>query len=166
MYQIGDQVIYGSHGVCRVASMEEQMVDRKRVTYLVLEPAGQQGSRYLLPMDNPVAMSRLHKVLTARELDELIHSPQIRVDCWISEENQRKQRYRELISGGDRVALMSMICTLYRHKAAQAAAGRKCHMCDDNFLRDAEKLLCSEVMAAMDLDLNQAKIYIREKLSA
>ena len=35
MFQIGDQVIYGIHGVCQVTGMEERSIDRKKVRYLI-----------------------------------------------------------------------------------------------------------------------------------
>lgn len=166
MYQIGDQVVYGIHGVCRVADQEERVVDRKRVTYLVLEPVSQDGSRYLVPAHNEAAMAKLRKMLTREELNGLLQSEEIHGDCWIRDENLRKQTYREKISGGDRASLMQMICTLYRHKEAQQAAGKKVHQCDENFLRDAEKLLAGEAAIVLDMEYPQALAYIREKLSA
>jgi len=164
MYQIGDQVVYGVHGVCRVVDQEERVIDRKRVTYLALEPVGQDGSRYLVPTHNAAAMSKVKQMLSKEDLTALMDSEEVRSDGWIRDENQRKQTYRELISSGDRVKLMQMVRTLYRHKAAQAAAGRKVHMCDDNFLRDAEKLLTGEVAIVMGIDADQAKQFIRNRL--
>ena len=164
MYQIGDQVVYGVHGVCRVVDQEERVIDRKRVTYLALEPVGQDGSRYLVPTHNAAAMSKVKAMLSREELSRLMDSEEVRADGWIRDENQRKQTYRELIGSGDRAKLMQMVRTLYRHKASQAAAGRKVHLCDDNFLRDAEKLLLGEVSIVMDLDQDQARQFIRNKL--
>jgi len=125
MYQVGDQVVYGIHGVCRVSALEERVIDRKRVTYLALEPMGQEGAKYLVPTHNAAAMSKLRSMLTPSELEALLHSSQVRTDGWIRDENLRKQTYRELISGGDRQKLMQMVHTLYRHRAAQTAAGKK-----------------------------------------
>lgn len=164
MYQVGDQVVYGIHGVCRVMDMEERTVDRKRVSYLALEPVGQVGSRYLVPTQNAAAMSKLRKMLSREELEAMLDSPDVLADGWIADENLRKQTYRDLISSGDRVKLMCMVRTLYRHKAAQAAAGRKCHLCDENFLRDAEKLLTSEVALVLGMDYDQARDYLKEHL--
>ena len=61
--------------------------------------------------------------------------------------------------------MLSMIYTLYQHRAAQAEAGKKVHLCDDNFLRDAEKLLLSEIAMVMELTPEQAKQYLRESLT-
>ena len=165
MFQVGDRVVYGIHGVCDVTEQEVRMVDRKRVTYLVLEPLGQPGSRYLVPTHNAAAMGKLRKMLTKEEMEVLLLSDAVRMDCWIRDENLRKQAYRELIGSGDRQKLMGMVHTLYRHKAEQAAAGRKVHLCDDNFLRDAEKLLISEVSIVMELEPEQAKEFVRSKLA-
>lgn len=166
MYQIGDWVVYGIHGVCHIVGTEKQLVNRKRTQYLVLEPLTQHESRFYLPMENPTAMSKLRSVLTKSELLELLVSDDARQDIWIPEESLRKQRYRELISSGDRVSLMNMITTLYRYKDAQLSAGRKFHQSDENFLRDAERLLASEVSLVMELPPLEAKEYLRQQLKA
>lgn len=164
MYQVGDKVVYGIHGVCMVADQEERTVDRKRVTYLVLEPVGQTGARFLVPTHNQAAMAKVKQMLSREELEAMMGSEAVQADGWIRDENLRKQTYRELISSGDRARLMCMVRTLYRHKAAQAAAGKKCHLSDENFLRDAEKLLSSEISVVMGLDPEQTKKYLKENL--
>lgn len=166
MYQIGDRVIYGIHGVCRVTDLEERIIDRQKRVYLVLEPEGQVGSRYLVPTHNATAMAKLRQMLTAQVLEEMLCSDAVRQDGWIPDENQRKQTYRELIASGDRESLMRMVHTLYGRRAEQTAAGKKFHMCDENFLRDAEKLLSSEIAMVLDMDADAAKQYLREQLKS
>ena len=165
MYQIGEQVVYGIHGVCRVADQEKRVVDRKLVTYLVLEPVSKDGSRYLVPTHNAVAMSKLRKMMNAEELTTLFRSEEIRRAFWIRDENLRKQTYREKIGSGDRITLMQLIYTLYRHKEEQLAACKKVHQCDENFLRDAEKMLAGEVGVVLELEYPAALAYVREQLS-
>ena len=164
MYRIGDSVVYGVHGVCMVVDQEEWIIDRKRHMYLVLEPASRDGSRYLVPTHNANAMAKLRRMLTKEEMETLVNSEEVMRDGWIADEGQRKQAYRELISSGDYAKLMQMVHTLYRHKAAQAASGKKCHLCDENFLRDAEKLLIGEVSIVLGIEPEQAKQYLRSKL--
>lgn len=166
MYSVGDWVVYGVHGVCRVIGTEKQLVNRKRTQFLVLEPLAQSESRFYLPTENPTAMAKLCAVLSREELTALISSDEVRQDAWIHEENQRKQYYRELIGSGDRTALLKMVATLYRYKAMQAAAGRKFHQSDENFLRDAEKLLSSEISLVLELSAEQAREYLRKQLQS
>lgn len=164
MYQVGDRVVYGIHGVCQVVAMEERVVDRKKVVYLALEPVGQGGSRYLVPTHNAAAMGKLRKMLNAEEIQAMFSSEQIYRGEWIPDENRRKQLYRERIAGGNCMVLLEMICTIYRHKKEQTAAGKKFHQCDENFLRDAERLVAGELATAMEIPLPEAITYLREQL--
>lgn len=164
MYQTGDRVVYGMHGVCVVADTEERTVDGRQVRYLVLEPMGQPGSRYLLPSHNAAAMAKLRPVLTREALEELLGSKEIREAQWIPDENRRKQSYRNLVGSVDCVELLQMVCALYRYRREQTGAGRKLHMCDENFLRDAEKLLASEIAITLELPTGEARDYLRTKL--
>ena len=164
MFHSGDYVIYGVHGVCRVIGTEMQRVNRARVEYLVLEPLVQPESRFYLPTANSAAIAKLQTVLSREELCALLDSAEIRKDCWIKEENLRKQYYRDLVGSTDRTALLQMVCSLYRYKDEQADAGRKFHQCDENFLRDAEKRVCSELCLVLDMKPEQARAYLRDYL--
>ena len=164
MLQVGSQVVYGIHGVCSIVDVEIRRVDRKKVEYFVLEPREQPGTRYYVPTQNQVALSKLRPMLTRAELDEHLVSVQTQQDSWIADENLRKQYYRELINSGDRVALIGMIRALHGHKESQLAAGRKFHLCDENFLRDAQKLLNSEFSLVLGIPQAEVAAYIEKKL--
>lgn len=164
MYQQGDRVIYGIHGVCQIVGTEVRSVDRKKVEYFALEPLDQPGARFYVPTQNQVALAKLRPVLDAESLTALLHSDEARRDSWIVDEGQRKLRYRELINSGDRAALLSMVGSLHRHKEAQAAQGRKFHLCDENFLRDAEKLLTSEFSLVLGIEPGKVGEYVKNSL--
>lgn len=163
MYKIGDRVVYGIHGVCAIIGVEVRNVDRKQVEYFVLEPLHQPGTCYCVPTQNQAALAKLHRLLTREEMLCLLSSEDARRNCWIADEGQRKLRYRELLAGGDRAALLSMVGCLYRHKEEQAAQGRKFHLCDENFLRDARKVLDSEISLVLELEPGQVGEFLRSQ---
>ena len=150
MFQCGDLVVYGIHGVCRILELENRKIDKTKKEYFVLEPIDQKGARFYVPTQNEAAVSKLRPVISQQELTELLKSEDSYTDSWIEDENQRKQYYRNLISSGDRGALIRMVHTLHLRKSALVAAGRKFHLCDENFLRDAQKLLGSEISLVME----------------
>lgn len=156
--------MYGIHGVCTIVGTQMRSVDRKKVEYFILEPLDQPGSRFYVPTQNQAALSKLRKLLSQQELKDLLHSQQVRQDVWIPDENQRKQRYRELITGADRAALLCMIRSLHQHKKEQIAAGRKFHLCDENFLRDAQKLLSSEFSVVLGIAPEAVSEYVQKEL--
>ena len=164
MFHLGDQVIYGIHGMCRIIELETRKIDRKLIEYYVLEPVEQPGARFFVPTQNQAAVSKLQRVLTRQELDTLLQTVSNTAVVWIDDENQRKMRYRELINSGDRIALICMIRALLRHKQAQEAAGKKFHLCDENFLRDAQKLLSTEFACVLNIAPDQVEDYIKKTL--
>lgn len=165
MLQVGSRVVYGIHGVCNIVDVEVRSVDRKKVEYFVLSPNEQPNARFYVPRYNEVALSKLRPLLSREELESLLMSEDAHKDCWIKEENLRKQKYRELINGGDRAALLSMIRALRCHRESQLAAGRKFHLCDENFLRDAQKVLSSEISLVLGIPQSEVADYIEKNLS-
>lgn len=164
MYEAGQQVLYGSHGVCRITAIESMRFGNTREKYYVLEPAQQPGARFYVPVGNDAAVSKLRPLMTREELLALLHTEKVRNYPWISDENQRKLRYRELIASGDRAQLMGMIGALHRHRKAQTAAGRKFHQADENFLNDAQKLLNAEFAQVFDLNPKSVQSFILKEL--
>ena len=161
MFQVGHQVLYGMHGVCTIIDVEERVIDHKIKQYFVLEPTELQGTRFYVPTRNQVALSKMRSIITWEELNSLLSSDEVQRDAWIPDENQRKQYYRDMMTSGDRAALVRMVHTLHRRKHSQSAAGRKLHLCDETFLRDAEKLLGSEFALVLDLPREQVDAYVR-----
>lgn len=97
---------------------------------------------------------------------QLLRSEQAQQINWITDEGKRKQHYRELITGSDRAALISMVRALHKHKQEQTASGRKFHFCDENFLRDAEKLLNTEFSLVLDIPQDRVAEYVISMLDA
>ena len=164
MYEIGRQFLYGGHGVCRITATKVMRSGKGKATYYVLEPVEQPGTKFFVPVENDAAVAKLRPLLTREELLELLHCDRVRNYPWIGDEGQRKLRFRELITSGDREALMGMIGALLRHKAALTAAGRKFHLSDENFLHDAQKLLNAEFSQVFDLKPQEVNGFIQQEL--
>lgn len=160
MFQREDLVLYGIHGICKIVDLEVKRIDRKQIEYYVLEPIDQSGARYYIPTQNEAAVSKLRPMITYQELDKLLHAESTYVYTWVEDENQRKQLYRDLITSGDRTELIRMVHALHKHKEEQQLAGRKFHLCDENFLRDAKKLLAAEFSLVLNIPEEEVGNYI------
>ena len=164
MYEIGQCFLYGGHGVCRITAIEVMRSGKGKATYYVLEPVEQPGTKFFIPVGNEAALAKLRPLLTREALLGLLHSEQVRSFPWIDDEGQRKLRFRELISSGDREALMGMIGALHRHRAFLTASGRKFHQSDENFLNDAQKLLNAEFAQVFDMKPSEVSKFIQHEL--
>ena len=164
VYQVGQKVIYGIHGVCCITAVEVKCSGKEKKEFYCLEPVEQPGAVFYVPTANPAAVAKLRPILTVTEFEELITTQKERKVIWIEDENQRKQRYRELISQNDRGELISMVSALYRHKRQQEECGRKFHICDENFLRDATRLISSEFSLVLGISPSEVADYMKKML--
>ena len=164
MYQTGDMVVYGSHGVCRVCGTEKRVIDRKTVSYYVLEPNEQSSARFYVPSENQVALAKMRPLMSKQELLDLLVSEEIRNASFIVDEHRRKSCYRELISSCDCRALLQMVHMLMQHKDACAASGRKFHLCDENFLRDAQRILSAEFSVVLQIPPAEVPAFVQQAM--
>ena len=164
MFQRGEQIVYGVHGVCQVLDVELKYINRKPVEYYVLMPLNQPKDRFYVPTQNQTALSKMRPLLTKRQIDEILEGEIAAQEDCLDDENRRKQYYRELINEGDCAQLLGMIRVLYRHKELQLARGRKFHLCDENFLRDAERLLSSEFSLVLGISQEEVGTYIQSRM--
>lgn len=150
MYEISQLVVYAGQGVCRIANVEQRIVNRNEISYYVLQPLAQPGADYYVPCHNPAATAKMRPLLTKAEIQNALEVEPSNED-WIPDENRRKQYYRQLSSGSDLTAIVRMVRYLNRHRDQLRDAGKKLHMCDENFLREAEHMLMKELSIVLQI---------------
>ncbi len=164
MFKTGDMVLYGPQGVCRIEAVEKKNFGKENREYYVLRPVYEKTSVIYVPIHNAVLTARMKRVLTVDKIHEMIDSMPQQELLWIENENERKQRYRAILERGDRGELVRMIKTLYLVQKQQAACGKKLHMADERYFKEAEKLLYDEFALVLGIDREQVLPFILQKL--
>ena len=144
MFEINDVVVYGSQGVCQIAGIQSQKVDGVIRNYFILKPKNDSGATFYVPTRNEKALAKMRKVMTKSDVDALIDSMPGKKPEWIANENERKEAYKKILASGDQAAIISMIQALYLNKKEREAEGKRPHMADEQFMKDAEQLLYTE----------------------
>ena len=67
MFALGDLLVYGVHGVCKIIELQVQVVNRKKVEYFVLEPIMHPGSKFFVPSQNEAALAKLRPILSKEQ---------------------------------------------------------------------------------------------------
>ena len=63
-------------------------------------------------------------------------------------------KIKEIISGGDCMKLVELIRRMHFHSKLQLKKGRRLHITDERFLKEAEKMVCDEVSVVLHIDRN------------
>ena len=164
MFEVNDVVVYGSHGVCEITGIEERKLDGEIKTYFVLKPKNDKSATCFVPTWNEKAWGKMRKVMTPKEVDALIDSMPNKKPSWIADENERKETYKQILASGDQAAIISMVQALFSHKMEREAAGKRLHMSDEHFMKDAEQLLYNEWQYVLNVDKAGLMAYILQRI--
>ena len=165
MFQENDVIIYGTQGVCKIIGTEEKTVSGRKKTYFVLKPVGDKGATIFVPTDNEIVLGKMRRLLTKDEIHKLIESMRSENAAWIENENERRELFRSILVKGDHLELIRMLKAIYAHKAKREAEGKRLHMSDERFFKEAEQILYSEFQYVLDMkDKNDLAQYIFAQL--
>lgn len=164
MFSVDETVLYGAHGVCRISDISEMDMTGSRVKYYILKPIYDQRSTLFVPVGNEALTSKMRRVMSEDEVYALIGSISGRDCSWIEDEDERKQRCAEVLTSGDRAELMCMIKALYLRQKQQRELGKKLHVADERFLKDAERLLYEEFAHVLNMKCSQVLPFIIDRI--
>lgn len=162
MFEKGELIICGGHGVCRVIDITDNPIDRtdRKRKYYLLEPVFEKTSTIYTPVDNEKIIMR--RIMNEEEAQKLIeHIREIDI-VWIQEEKRREQTYKDAIRTYDSRSLVQIIKTLYQRKKVRINEGKKVLSSDEQYLRKAEELLYSEMSVALSIPKEKVEEYIME----
>ena len=164
MFQVGEVILFGSEGVFRVDDITPKKIGKTVSDYYVLRSVYRSSNVLYIPVGKGGLEEKMYPVLSRAEIEDLIRQLPMSTCRWIDNENERKLRYREILGCGDRLAVAGLIRTLYEHRINQEKTGKKMHLSDERFLKDAERLLYDEIALVMDIEPKQVSTYIGSKL--
>lgn len=163
MYQIGETVLYGSEGICKITDIVSRTINKqKRSYYLLTSPANK--IKILVPLDNQLSLSKIRSALTKDEIYKLIKSMPDNETISINDKNIRKKKYNEIIVKGDHKQLVKLIKTLYLKKQELQKQGKKFHLQDDYLLQAAEKMLFQEFSYTLAISPEEVIPFIIKKI--
>ncbi len=164
MFHIDDVVVYGLHGVCRITEIEKREFAGEEQLYYTMKPVFDKRSTFFVPAENELAGKKLRTLLSDEEVRSLIRSLPEQQPIGVSDEKHRKEAYQRIIESGDRAEIMRLVKTLYHRRLKQEKAGKKPHLVDERFLKEAEDVLCDEFAYVLRLDKDEVTTRIRKEL--
>jgi RNA polymerase-interacting CarD/CdnL/TRCF family regulator len=159
---VGDLVVYGNHGVGRVAVRKMQKVLGKSQEVVVLEL---EDLTVTLPLD--LARTNLRALA---DDDELRHVGEaLRVESALSTRNwlSRRRETQEKLTGGTPVELAEIVSEGAQRERVRAAKGGKAQLSlsERQLFAKARKLLSDEIALSLDIQPAAAEVWIDRYLA-
>lgn len=163
-YQINDTILYGSQGVCKITGTVQKDFGGCVMDYYTLKPVYSENSVIYVPMHNEALLHKMRRVLSPEEIYALIQAMPHQEVSWIEDENKRKETCRDILSRGDRMELIRAIKALYLHQQELQQKGRKLHVSDERFLKEAEKMLYDEFALVLNIREDEVLPFIMKQI--
>ena len=165
MFEVGEYIVYGVNGICRVEKICPSPFDPAdtRTYYLLVPLHNPTSSTIYTPVDNVrVPMRRL---MTVAEIDALIREmPDVEL-LTVPIEKQRREIYRTTIGKLDPTGYVQVIKTVHRRREELTAAHKHFPVTDLEYGRLAKHLLYSECAHVLGLAEESVEEYISERLA-
>ncbi|MBO4324982.1 MAG: CarD family transcriptional regulator [Lachnospiraceae bacterium] len=163
MFQVGDYVIHGSNGACKVEKIGPLtgMSGSGDREYYTLTTCYTKSTIYS-PVDNPKVMIR--PVLTRSEAEKLISGINKIKSLGEMEDKRREQEYRDAIRSGRCEDLVRIIKTIDERRAKRQAQGKKTTSSDEKYFKMAEDGLLGELAISLDMSRTEAREYVLKQV--
>lgn len=161
MYKVNDTIVYGTQGVCKIVDITEKEFMGEKRKYYVLKPINNSSNMTLFaPTENEAVLAKMRRILSRDEIQKLAESLYDKETAWITNDNERKEKFKEILSKGDHSSLILMIKAIWLHKQKREAEGKKIHISDEQFFKDAEQLLYDEFQYVLDIEKEDLISYL------
>jgi CarD family transcriptional regulator len=160
MFNIGDYVIYGTNGVCKVekiGAINDFGISNDRV-YYTLCPRYKKDSKIFTPIDSNKVIMR--PVMSKDEAMQLIDEINDIESLWIPDEKRRETEYKEAIKTCSCRELIKIIKTIYLRKESRLAEGKKVTIKDEMYFSMAEDNLYGELAISLKMDKEAVKEFV------
>ena len=157
MFEVGDYVVYGSSGVCKVENigqLEMSGVAKDRL-YYTLSQLYVTGGKVFTPVDSDKVVMRA--LLSKDEAKALISSVDEMDSTWVTVDKQREEIYKKAIRTCDCKELLRIIKMAYINKRKRMEQGKKMIALDERYLRMAEDKLYGELAICLGEERDQIR---------
>ncbi len=155
MFAVGETVIYGSTGVCKISEVTENKLTGVLRKFYVLHPVDTDKNAIYVPVDNEKLVSRMRVVPTKKELKQLLAEVDVENVEWIENNLERAQIYRDILADGDIKMNIRLLRTLRIRQNTMLQSGRHLSKSDERIYKDCSKLLSSELSIVLNIEHDQ-----------
>lgn len=164
MFKVGECVIYGSSGACRIADIRSENFGGFPREYYVLAPLT-GGSSVFVPTDNEQLVARMRAPMTPEQARRMLAEiPKEEVE-WIEDNRQRSTRFQQILLEGSAPELMRLTKAVWRRRGELRARGKKNLMADETAFKKAERILFGELSLVLGIAPNEIVPYIEAGLA-
>lgn len=158
MYQVGEKIVY-RRDVCEIVDIKKKYFHD--LDYYILRPINDSS----LKIQIPITSENLRPLISQVKIEELLREIPA-IEEIESSDRLIDAQYRALMQQGTHEDLIKIIKTTYTRNQKRIAEKKKISDRDNDYLKQAEKYLYTELSVVLDLSLEETKQYVIKKVAS
>jgi CarD family transcriptional regulator len=157
MFDIGDYIVYGNNGICKVLDITHPEIpgtDKSRL-YYVLASTKIRDSKLYCPTDNDKII--LRKVISADEAKAIIEETKTLEPMIIANNRERDDSYKNIIRSCDLRSCIQVLKALLLRKQQRENCGKKVTATDERFMKAVQDSIYNELAMAIGTEVETVK---------
>ena len=164
MFKIGDTVLYGSDGVCKINEVTKKVFSGIEIDYYVLVPVFNNRSTIFVPVNNKKLTDKIKPILSAENIYEIICSTE-ESPKWIENDIERAEIFKNIVSAGDLKDVVWLVKSICLHKEYLLKIGKNLHKTDELVLKDAIRIIYEELSLTLKISKDDIGDIVCRKMS-
>lgn len=162
MFKVGEYIVHGRNGVCRVEDITQLDISGadKNQLYYILIPVKAPESKIFFPTDSDKVVMRL--VVSKNEAKSIVEKIAEIKPLQIENEKLREALYKEAISSCDLMQLIGLIKALNERNRERMEQGKKATYVDDKYLKEAKDNLYDELSVALEREREEVEKFMEK----
>src|SRR5690625_1445156 len=148
MFNVGDLIIYSTHGLCKIDEISEKTFGDVTKLYYIMHPVTDANLTISIPVDSEQAV--MLSILEKEDAKRLLQSFEEPGTEWIEDIKKRTKKYKSLIDKGDRKVISQVLNTLMRKEIEAKVKNIRMSDQDRKLLTYLQNIMFEELAASLD----------------
>lgn len=163
---IGECVMYGHSGVCRIDEIVTREFDGKNQDYYLLRPVAHNNATVFVPCDNEKLVSNMRYPISCEEIDILLSELDSCSIDWIEDKKERPAFFKAIMQSGDRKQILRVIRCIWLKKQELLSSNKSLPATDDRILQECERMIYDEFSYSLGISLDEVSVYIADRIKS
>lgn len=164
MLQVGDCVVSGVNGVCKIEDeVWENNWSGEKTLYYLLIPVEEKGSKMFIPVEH--AEEKVRAVMTKEKAQALLQAFPTLPDLVIENEKFCEKEYKAAVYSGDPYLIAQTVKTIHDRMKKRQNTGKKTTTVDERYYAMAMHILASEMAYVLGCEEEDVEKNINDSIT-
>ncbi|WP_164216463.1 CarD family transcriptional regulator [Virgibacillus sp. YIM 98842] len=153
MYQVGDLIIYSTHGLCKIEDISEKNIGGVSRTYYVMHPI--EDAKLTISIPKAAGEKNMQSLMNKEEAQLIMESFRYPGIPWVEDARDRHKKFSGIVKTGERKEISRVANSLMRKEDELHSDKKRLSEQDRKLLESIQNILFQELAVSLDKPMEE-----------